>query len=119
MHEQRWNGKLRRRRTRAEVDQLLAEFETSGLTQREFCQLHHMSLSTFGRYRERQRNDPRSSSAPNCRLMAVEVAEPGQSRCQRNGSGLAIALAAGRRIEIGIGFDAQTLRQLLQALELN
>ncbi len=49
----------------------------------------------------------------------MEVAEAGQSPSHCGDSGLAIALAVGRRIEIGIGFDSQTLRQLLQALELN
>jgi len=119
MHEQSLTGKLRRRRTRAEAEQLLAEYEASGLTQREFCQLHHMSLSTLGRYRQRQRDDPGSSLAPARRWVTVEVAEAGPARQHCNGSGLAIALAAGHRIEIGIGFDAHTLRQLLQALELD
>ena len=33
------------------------------------------------------------------------------------GSGLAVALPSGRRIEIGCGFDARTLAQLLDVLE--
>jgi hypothetical protein len=32
-------------------------------------------------------------------------------------SGLAVALPGGRRIEVGCGFDAQTLVQLLSVLE--
>jgi hypothetical protein len=33
------------------------------------------------------------------------------------GSGLAVALPSGRRIEIGRGFDAHTLAQLMGVLE--
>ena len=49
--------------------------------------------------------------------MAVEVS--GVSAAVGNGttSGLAIALAGGRRIEVGRGFDAHTLVQLLGVLE--
>jgi hypothetical protein len=32
-------------------------------------------------------------------------------------SGLAVVLSGGRRIEVGCGFDAQTLQQLLSLLE--
>lgn len=108
----------RQRRTRVEVERVLLEFESSGLTQREFCQLHHLSLSTLSRYRQRHRERSEApSSAPRPRWVAVEVVESGQTPSGSAGSGLAIALPAGLRIEVALGFDTNTLQQLLRTLE--
>jgi hypothetical protein len=48
-----------------------------------------------------------------CRWLAVELsgAHPAGA------SGLAVVLTGGRRIEVGRGFDAQTLQQLLSLLQ--
>jgi transposase-like protein len=105
---------VRRRRSRAEAGQLVAEYETSGLSQVEFCREQGLSLATLARYRKRQTQD---SPAAGNRWMEVKesagrpVLEGGAS------SGLAVALRSGRRIEVGCGFDAHTLAQLLDALE--
>ena len=101
---------MRRRRSRAEVEQITAEFETSGLNRTEFCRAHGMSLSTLNRYRNRR---PQQAEA---RLVAVELPRPGQTR-SAGGSGLAVVLASGCRIEVGCGFDACTLAQLVRVLE--
>jgi hypothetical protein len=39
--------KPRRRRTRQEVQRLVGEFGTSGLSRGEFCRIHGMTLSTL------------------------------------------------------------------------
>ena len=44
---------VRRRRSRAEIEQLVAEFEVSGLSRIEFCRERGLVLSTLGRYRRR------------------------------------------------------------------
>ncbi len=105
-------GGTRRRRSRAEADQLVAEYEASGISQEEFCQRHGLALSTLARYRRWWRQEQRESANPG-RWVAVELAG-GQSA---GASGLAVVLASGRRIEVGRGFDAQTLAQLLSLLE--
>jgi hypothetical protein len=104
---------IRRRRGRAEVERLVAEFEASGLSRTAFCQERGLSLSTLARYRRRlpQAN---SEAAGAKRWLAVEVAG---STVGGDVSGLAVLLAGGRRIEIRRGFDAGTLRQLVLALE--
>lgn len=107
----------RRYRSPSEAEQLAAEFEASGLTRREFCQGNDVSLVTLARYlkRHRQQNAPRQSqTTPNetPRWVAVEWAEPPAAR-----SGLSVVLGAGRRIEVGRGFDRATLEQLVSALE--
>ena len=92
----------------------MAEYEASGLSRVEFCQKQGLSLATLARYRKRQ---TQGSPAAGNRWVAVKesagrpVLEDGAS------SGLAVALRGGRRIEVGRGFDAHTLAQLLDALE--
>jgi len=105
---------VRRRRSRTEVEQLVAGYESSGLGRVEFCRMHQLSLSTLARWRKRrsQANAPSGS-----RWLAVEVSGGGVGFGTGSGSGLVVALASGRRIEIGRGFDVQTLQQLLGVLE--
>jgi len=101
-----------RRRTRAEAEQVADEYEASGLSRVEFCRKHGLSLATLARYRKRQ---AQGQSVPGRRWLAVEVA--GASSTPLDSSGLAVALPGGRRIEVGRGFDAHTLVQLLSVLE--
>ena len=44
----------KRRRTRAECEQLVADFGASGLNRTEFCRQHGLSLTTLARYRKRR-----------------------------------------------------------------
>ena len=102
-----------RYRSPAEADELAAEFEASGLTQRAFCELRGVPVKTLARYVKRYRQQQaQAEGAP--RWVAVEVAE---SEPGAGGSGLSVVLGGGRRIEVGRGFDAATLRQLVTALE--
>jgi hypothetical protein len=105
---------VRRRRSRAEAAQLVAEYEASGLSQVEFCQKHGLSLATLARYRKRQ---TQGSPADGNRWVEVKESTGRPVLGSRAGSGLAVALPSGRRIEVGRGFDAHTLAQLLDALE--
>ena len=41
------------RRSRAEVDEILAAFERSGLTQQEFCRESGLSVATFSNWRRK------------------------------------------------------------------
>jgi len=106
----------RRRRSPAEIEQLVAEFTSSGIGREEFCQRHGLALSTLARYGRRLRTAP--GEADGCgRWLAVELAGPGAAGGKGLGSGLAVVLSGGRRIEVGIGFDAATLGHLLRVLE--
>lgn len=75
-----------------------------------FCQEHGLALSTLARHQKRQREQ--SEGAGPSRWVAVEVCPPRPVT-----SGLAVVLHSGRRIEVGRGFDAKTLEQLLRLLE--
>jgi len=105
----------RRRRSRAEAEQLVAQYEASGLGREEFCRQHALSLATLARYRKRRQGE--GEAARGGRWLAVEVSRPGSVAGSGAASGLAVVLARGRRIEIGRGFDAPTLVQLLELLE--
>ncbi len=103
---------VRRRRTRTEAEQLASEYEASGLSRVEFCRKHGLSLATLARYRKRQ---AQSQAITERRWLGVEVASANAT--QLGSSGLAVALSGDRRIEVGRGFDAHTLVQLLSVLE--
>ena len=45
---------VRRRRSRAEAEQLVVEYEASGMSRAEFCQKQGLSLATLARYRKRR-----------------------------------------------------------------
>jgi hypothetical protein len=101
----------RRHRSRAEADQMAADYETSGLTREAFCNQRDIHRKTLDRYvtRYRKRNADRVEPR---RWVAVEVSGHSVS-----GGELAVLLSTGRRIEVKRGFDAGTLRQLVAVLE--
>lgn len=106
-----------RQRSRAEADQLAAEFEASGLNRREFCRTHGLNVSTLDIYRKRLRQ-ARSETPGASRWVAVDVASAPPAT-DRAASGLVVVLAKGRRIEVERGFDPATLERLLSVLERN
>jgi hypothetical protein len=103
-----------RRRSRQEVDQLVAEYESSGLSRQEFCRERGVGLSTLDRYRTRRKRQPASGSNA---LLPVEVSVRTPTPAVGTGSALAVVLRGGRRIEVGRGFDTRSLEQLVRVLE--
>ena len=99
------------RRSREEADQLAAECEASGLSQGEFCEQRGVPLKTLVRYLARYRRE-RCGGKRRPRWVAVEVAAKGGDSAE-----LSIVLAGERRIEVRRGFDTETLRRLVTALE--
>jgi hypothetical protein len=91
---------------------LVAEYEVSGLSRVEFCRKQGLSLATLARYRKRQGQGQAVGS-----WLAVEVKGATPVGAGGGSSGLAVALAGGRRIEVERGFDAPTLVKLLGVLE--
>jgi hypothetical protein len=90
---------------------LAAECDASGLSQREFCEQRGVPLKTLVRYLARYRGE-RCAGKPRTRWVAVEVAAKGGDTAE-----LSIVLAGERRIEVRRGFDTETLRRLVTALE--
>lgn len=116
MDEQTQALKIKRRRTRAEIEQLVAEYEASGVGRTAFCRQKGLSLSTLSRYRRRQEQTA-GEGAEGKRWLAVEVTGSAAGAGDERSSGLAVVLLGGRRIEVGRGFDGDTLKRLLAVVE--
>jgi transposase len=98
-----------RRRSREEAEQLAVECEASGLSQREFCDQRGVPLKTLARYLARYRREQTGENpTPQWVEVAAKRGNPGE---------LTIVLAGERRIEVRRGFDAETLRRVVAALE--
>jgi hypothetical protein len=109
--------KPRRRRTRPEVQRLVSEFGTSGLSRGEFCRIHGVTLSTLQRGLRRERTKSGEIQRDGKKLVRVKVIG-GSGTADREGRcAMAVVLAKGRRIELSRDFDAAQLRRLVEALE--
>jgi hypothetical protein len=104
----------RRRRTPAEIQEMISEFKSGDLTQNEFCRRQGLTLSTLGRYLRQLRASSETSKRG---LVAVELAvkKGGAEAC--GGCGLSVSVGSGRRIVVEAGFDVATLQRLVQVLE--
>src|SRR5437879_13742946 len=106
-----------KRRTRAEVQKLVAEFVSSGMRRSEFCRSRGLSFSTLDRHLKKRRWKRKTRSAPaGGKLMAVELATKKPPAEQQASCGLAVVLLGGRRIEVQRDFDVPTFERLMSAL---
>lgn len=99
---------------------LLAEWERSGLTQREFSEQHGIPVRTFEYYRRQQLRRSAPSAGPTTQLIPVHIAPaaPAQTTPATNsGGGFVLTLSNGRRIEAGWGFCEASLARLLRVAE--
>src|SRR5258706_6777958 len=82
MREKHTLGRVQQRRSRAEVEQLVDAFESSGLRRREFCQKHDVAVGTldFWRKRRRQKRGEVASHQPEARKVhaGAEAASSGK-----------------------------------------
>lgn len=104
-------GAVRRRRSRAEVEALVAEFEASGLMREAFCRQRDLAVGTLDKYR-RSVHDGHSHGGP---LLPVELVS--SSRDSDGDNLLVVELRSGRRVEVRRGFDVGTLERLLTVLD--
>jgi hypothetical protein len=104
-----------RRRTRAEVEKLVSEYEASGLRRQAFCDKHGLSLSTLSRHRKGKQL--RSEKIPASGLIPVQVLETRESPARQECGELLVWLSGGRRIEVRGGIDLNVLEQLVRVLE--
>ena len=105
-----------RRRARAEIEQLVAEFTSSGMNRTDFCRHHGLSLGTLNRYLK-PRREQGHSGAIDGGLVAVELADTNLTTEHDSDCGLVLLLSRGRKIEVGAGFDGPTLQRLVNLLE--
>ena len=108
---------VRRRRSRAEAEALVAEFEASGLKREAFCRHRGVSIGTLDKYRRRMHGGSRSVTGP---MVAVEVVSSRAGEASRDADGesaIVVESRSGRRIEVHRGFDVGTLERLLTILD--
>lgn len=103
----------KRRRTAAELEQIVREFESSGLNRSQFCRQQGLTWGVLNRHLRRLQAG--GSGASREALIAVELA--GNSTELAGSCGLTVVLGRGRRIAVSSGFDAVTLQRLVQVLE--
>ena len=107
-----------KRRTRAEVQELVAEFMSSGMRPSEFCRSRGLSFGTLDRHLKKRlwkkRRRPVSSAG---RLLKVALAAKKSPTQHGATCGLAVVLTGGRRIEIYPDFDTNAFERLVSALE--
>lgn len=98
-----YGGMGKQKRSADDIRRTIEEFHYSGLTRREFCQRHHIAVTTLDYWR-------RAQSRP-ARLVEVEVAAGGPS------PGFTLSLVNGRRIESGWRFAEAELARLIRVAE--
>jgi transcriptional regulator with XRE-family HTH domain len=96
---------MARRRNTDEIEQVLEQYRTSGLTQIEYCRQAGMALSTLSRYLRRRGVDQQQ-------LMRVHVESDAEASAV-----FALVLGNGRRIESGWRFGEAELARLIRVVE--
>src|SRR5271155_4093532 len=107
-----------KRRTRAEVQQLVAEFVSSGIRRSQFCQSRGLSFSTLDRHLKKRRWKRRRKLVSSTgRLVKVELSAKKWPTQYDATCGLTVVLPGGRRIEVHPDFDTSTFERLVSVLE--
>ena len=100
----------RRRRSHAEAESLVRDFEQSGVSRKAFSSARGVALHTLDYYRARCSTRRASTAAQG--LFPVDlISTPSVS------GGLRVELANGLRIIVEAGFDVSVLKHLVAALE--
>lgn len=88
--------------SKQEVRRIVEGYAQSGMTRRQYCEKHNISISTLDYWRRNQKSKSR----------LVEVAVE-----TRPAAGFVLALANGRRIESSWSFVEADLMRLIRAAE--
>jgi hypothetical protein len=104
------------RRTSAEIEQMVSEFQSSGLNRSEFCRGRGLTWGVLNRYLKRTQPAAHGGAIGDG-LVAVEWGgkKPGAERA--GSCGLSVVLRSGREIAVNVGFDSATLQRLVEVLE--
>jgi hypothetical protein len=103
-------GRTRDERKERQWLRRIAQWRTSGLSVRDFCDRHDLATPSFYAWRRvlERRAAEKAAFVP-VQVVADAPLTPA--------SALEVVLADGRAVRVAPGFDAATLRQLLAVLE--
>jgi hypothetical protein len=104
------------RRTAVEIEQIVSEFQSSGMSRSQFCRVRGLTFGVLNRYLERMRGAA-DSGASGDGLVAVEWGGKKPSAERASSCSLSVVLRSGREIRVNTGFDAATLQRLVEVLE--
>jgi len=104
------------RRTAAEIEQIVSEFQSSGLNRSQFCRHRGLTFGVLNGYLKRMRAAS-DGGATGDGLVAVEWAGKKLGAERAGSCGLAVVLKSGREVAVSAGFDAATLQRLVEVLE--
>src|ERR1700746_1977569 len=104
--------RVRVRRSREEIAELIASYRQSGQRQREFCQQRGVGLSTLQNYLRRERTTRQQKHR---RLLEVEVVVKTSTVAET--PQLELIAPNGYRIAVGSAFRAEALLRLLEVVE--
>ncbi|GEM_PF-683798 len=99
------------RRTSSEMYPMVEQWVSSGLSQKDFCHLHALSVGTFHYWVQKYRADSPPSNPCFVALVAPAPAEPAAW-----GEDLARLAYGDIRLEFGSGVSASFLAQVVQEL---
>ena len=103
-------GRARDERKERQWRRWISQWQTSGLSVRDFCARHRLTAAIF--YHWRRVLERRAAEAPAfVPVQVVADTPPPQA------SALELVLADGRAVRVAPGFDATTLRRLLAVLD--
>ena len=109
------------RRSRAEIERLVALYGLSGMGRIEFCRIQGVAVSTLARHLKKQRRKQLQTDGngiERSRLVAVELSTSAPVVASAEVSAMLIVLLPNkRRVEVCRGFDQDTLMHLLTVLE--
>jgi transposase-like protein len=111
-------ARVLRKRNAEEQARLLALFERSGQTHRQFCREHEVALSTMTFWLRRVRLKARSRSAGTLVEVPASAATPDSPRAVALLSPGSVDIRLPNRVELSVsaGTDAAWVSQLLQEL---
>lgn len=102
---------IRKQATGAQREQILDDYQRSGLTQREFALRAGIGLSTLQLWLRKSAKPGASAQGPAFIAVSNLLAEASGSACYR------LRLPGGMIVEAPLGFRSQELRDLLEVLQ--
>jgi transposase-like protein len=101
---------MQKRRSAAERWRLVEEYRASGMTRKQFCELHELSLTTPESWKRAERT---RAASPQLVAVKVEAAAEGITADQ----GFTLHLANGRRIDASWEFQGAEQWRLIRLAE--
>jgi hypothetical protein len=92
-------------------ERLVADYERSGLTRREYCERHGIAVTTLDYHVRRRRMNRAAANLVPVTVTGASIAASGEALGER---GFTLVLANGCRIETGWNFRDEAMTRLIR-----